>query len=93
MVFKGARAVVRRVKDWAGSAYSTAQDLAPGIRKGADALRRGYKTAAESGLVDDLAGRHSDKIHRGAKRAFAEYDRFESVARRADQVGRSMRGD
>jgi hypothetical protein len=93
MVLRGARAAIRRVKDWAGQAYSTAQDMAPGIRKGAEALRRGYKTAAESGLIDDLAGKHSGKIHRGATRALSEYDRFESVARRADQVGRSMRGD
>ena len=81
------------MKDWVGSAYSTAQDMAPGIRKGADALRRGYKSAAESGLVDDLAGKHAGKVHRGAQRALSEYDRFESVARKADQVGRSMRGD
>lgn len=93
MVFQRATAIARRAKHWAGQAYATAQDLAPGIRKGAEAAKRAYRTAADSGLIDDLAGKHAGKIHRGAARGMAAYDKFEDVARKADGAARSLRGD
>ena len=83
--------VFRRVKDFAGQAYATAKDLAPGIKKGAETLRRGYKAASESGLIDEYGGRHAAAIHRGARRASDNYDAFESAARRADGVAGAMR--
>jgi hypothetical protein len=84
--------VYRRVKHWAGAAYATAHDLAPGIRKGADALRRGYQTASENGLIDQLGGKHAQSIHEGARRGFSTYDNLERAATQADGVVRSMRG-
>jgi hypothetical protein len=62
-------------------------------RKDAEAAKRAYRTAAQSGLIDDLAGKHADKIHRGAARGMAAYDKFEDVAMKADRVARTMRGD
>jgi hypothetical protein len=91
MVFKQVRAVARRAKGWAGQAYATAQDLAPGVKKGADMLRRGYMKASETGLIDDLAGSRAGGVRRGARRAMDAYDKFEDVARKADSVARSMR--
>ena len=93
MVFRRVAAIGRRAKNWAGQAYATAQDLAPVVRKGAEAAKRAYRTAAQSGLIDDLAGKHADKIHRGAARGMAAYDKFEDVAMKADRVARTMRGD
>ena len=92
MVFQRARAIARRAKNFAGQAYASAADLAPGIRKASDAMKRGYREAARSGLIDDLGGKHAEKIHRGASRAMATYDKFEDAARKTDGVVRSMRG-
>lgn len=85
--------MVRRVKGWAGQAYNTAHEMAPGIAKGAAAAKRAYQSAADSGLVDDLAGRHAGRIHRGARNAMQAYDKFEDAARRTDGVVRAARGD
>jgi len=93
MVFRRVAAIGRRAKNWAGQAYATAQDLAPGIRKGAEAAKRAYNTAAQSGLIDEQAGKHAGKIHRGAARGMAAYDKFVDVAMKADRVARTMRGD
>ena len=91
MVFRQARAVFRKAKDFAGQAYATAHDLAPGIRKGADAIKRGYAAASDSGLIDQVGGKRAGEIHRGARRALATYDKFEDVARKTDGVVRAMR--
>lgn len=90
MVFGKVRAVARRTKDFVGRAYATAHDLAPGIRKSAESFKRGYKAAADSGLIDDLAGKRAGEVHRGAQKAMRAYDKFEEVARKADTVARAM---
>jgi hypothetical protein len=92
MVFRQVKAVVRRAKNLAGNAYSTALELAPGIAKGAEAVKRGYRAAADSGLIHELAGRHAANIHRRALRTMAAYDKFEDAARKGDGVVRAMRG-
>ena len=43
--------VFRRVKDFAGQAYATGRDLAPGIKKGAE-----YTAASNSGHIDEYGG-------------------------------------
>ena len=77
-------AVFRSVKNFAGQAYATAKDLAPGVKKGAEAMRKGFAHASESGLVDQVGGRHAGSIKRGARRGFDAYDKFEDAARKAD---------
>ena len=91
MVFRQARAAHRKAKDFAGRAYATDQDLAPGVRKDPDALKRGYQSAAESGLIDQVGGKRAGDIHRGAQRAMTAYDKFEDAARKTDGVVRAMR--
>jgi hypothetical protein len=93
MVFRRAAAIGRRAKDFAGQAYAAAHDLAPGIKKGAEAAKRAYQTAAQSGLIDDLAGKRSAQIHRGARSAMDAYSKFEDAARKADSVARAVQGD
>ena len=84
MVFRRASAVFRKAKDFAGQAYATAQDLAPGVKKGADALRKGFEHADRSGLVDQAAGRRAGALRQGARRGFDAFDNFEDAARKAD---------
>ena len=91
MVLRTVGRTVRQVRDFAGRAYRTAQDMAPGIRKGADAIRRGFAEASDNGLLDQVGGKRSADIRRGAQRAFATYDKFEEAAKRGDQVVRAMR--
>ena len=93
MVFRRVAAIGRRAKDFAGQAYAAAHDLAPGVKKGAEAAKRAYQTAAKSGLIDDLAGKRAGAVHRGAHRAMDAYSKFEDVARKADSVARAARGD
>ena len=91
-MFRQVKAAARRAKSLAGQAYSAAHELAPSIAKGANAIKRGYRAASDSGLIDDLGGKHSAKIHRGAQRAIGAYDKFEEAARKGDHVVRAMRG-
>ncbi len=89
MFFRRPQQAYRRVKGWANQAYATAHDLAPGIRKGADALRRGYDAAKP--LIDEYGGSRAQAIHQGAQRGFSTYDSLERAAGQADGVVRAMR--
>ena len=84
-------AVLRRVKSMVGQAYAAAQDMAPGVKKGAEALRKGCAHASESGLVDQVAGRHAGTLQRGARRGFDAYGKFEDAARKADGAFKAAR--
>jgi len=84
MVFSRAQAVFRKAKDFAGRAYATAQDLAPGVKKGAEALRKGFEHADRSGLVDQVGGRRAGAMRQNARRGFDAFDKLEDAARKAD---------
>ena len=84
MVFRRAQAAFRKAKDFAGQAYATAQDLAPGVRKGAEALRKGFDHADRSGLIDQVGGRRAGDFRRNARRGFDAFDKLEDAARKAD---------
>ena len=55
-------AVLRRVKSMAGQAHAAVHDMAPGVKKGAESLRTGFAHASESGLIDQVAGRHAGTL-------------------------------
>jgi len=84
MVFKRAQHIFRKAKDFAGQAYATAQDLAPGVKKGAEAVRKGWEHADRSGLVDQVAGRRAGAVRGHAQRGFDGYAKMEDAARKAD---------
>ena len=56
MVFSSGRRLFKKVKDFAGQAYGAAHDLAPGVKKGAEAFHKGWEHVERSGLVDQAAG-------------------------------------
>ena len=84
MVFRRAQAVFRKAKDFAGQAYATAQDLAPGVKRGAEALRKGFDHADKSGLVDQAAGSRAGSVRQAARRGFDTFNRLEDAARKTD---------
>lgn len=81
--------LVRRARDWAGSAIRDARETAPHLKQGADAFKRGYKAAADSGVIDQYGGKHASQIHSAAKRASDGYDSLERAARRSDDALRN----
>ena len=81
MVFRRAQTVFRKAKDFAGQAYATAQDLAPGVKKGAEALRKGFDHADKSGLVDQAAGSRAGSVRQAARRGFDNFAKLEDAAR------------
>jgi hypothetical protein len=89
MTFRRPHQVVRRAKHWLTSAYSTAQEMAPGVKKGVEALRRGYAAAAP--MIDEYGGRRASDFHKAAKKGFDTYDSLERAAGQADGVVRAMR--
>jgi hypothetical protein len=84
MVFRRASAVFRKAKDFAGQAYATVQDLAPGVKKGAEALRKGFDHADRSGLIDQVGGHRAGAVRQHARRGFDTFNRIEDVAKKAD---------
>jgi len=80
--------LVRKAKDWAGQAISTAREAAPHMKQAADAARRSYD--ANSGLVDQYAGKHASAIHSGARRADDTFDSLERAAKTGDGALKSM---
>ena len=84
MVFKRIGHAMRKAKDFAGQVYATAQDLAPGVKKGAEALRKGFDHADRSGLVDQVGGRRAGVMRTNARRGFDAFDKLEDAARKAD---------
>jgi len=84
MVFSSGRRLFRKAKDFAGQAYATAQDLAPGVKKGAEAVRKGWDHAERSGLVDQAAGRHAGALRGNMRKGFDAFDKLEDAARKAD---------
>lgn len=87
----GAKAtrLVRRARDWAGSAIRDARETAPHLKQGADALKHSYKAAADSGMIDKYGGKYASEIHAGAKRATDGYDSLERAARQGDSALRN----
>ena len=84
MVFKRVGHVFRKAKGVAGQAYATMQDLAPGVKKGAEALRKGFDHADRSGLIDQVGGGRAGNIRQGARRGFDAFDKLEDAARKTD---------
>jgi hypothetical protein len=81
--------LVRRARDWAGSAIRDARETAPHIKQGADALKKSYKAVADSGMIDQYGGKYSAQIHGAAKKATDGYDSLERAARQGDGALRS----
>jgi hypothetical protein len=76
--------LVRRARDWAGSAIRDARETAPYIKQGADAFKRSYKAASDSGMIDKYGGKYSTQIHAASKKATDGYDSIERAARQGD---------
>ena len=84
MVFRRAQAVFRKAKDFAGRTYATAQDMAPGVKRGAEALRKGFDHADKSGLVDQAFRQNAGSVRQAARRGFDNFAKFEDAARKTD---------
>ena len=84
MVFSSGKRLFRKVKDFAGQAYGAAHDLAPGVKKGAEAFRKGWDHAERSGLVDQAAGKRAGGVRGHVKRGFEAFDKIEDMARKGD---------
>ena len=86
MVFSHASRLYKGAKHIAAGGYRAAHELAPGIQKGADLMRRGYAHARDKGLIERYGGRHAEQIHGAAQKGFDGYERLERAARDADGV-------